>query len=467
MNLRGKKQLALAVLTSVVALGGAWQLSRSTKLRRPQLIFVNKTAHHQHDLAFKMSLKLAESKAGIENALVLLDKLPAGMHIEEFAAQFFSSHKIGQRRDGKGLLLVYSEQENEFKIEVSYKLEPTFPDVVCHRLEEAARTYMLSEMPQDFISELLITMNNLQPNELGSPSWPAAQVYSGGAGVHAQGYRPTLEDYQKAILRLPSKALAAYAPSREAAETVRRYLRSLELGLGDPGLPLLTEGSQLFRTIVPRNQAQQRRVFEYLHSAGDVQLLLKTELGLALPEQGKSNLPLVLRHGRTGLWYIDEPKSWTYFQRYENSPDFWLKYDALPFASELRASIRANVKASIYGNRVAVPAPPAYPYLLAGLLKKIETNIARHPQDARLHAEAGDLYLFEVNWITRAVEHFEQATRLAPDEPQYHWRLADLYLNNSEVEKMLREYAWLARRFPKDHELVRLHQYYENAYQLD
>ncbi len=40
-----------------------------------------------------------------------------------------------------------------------YALEATFPDALCRQLEDAARTYMLSEVPQDFISELLITQH--------------------------------------------------------------------------------------------------------------------------------------------------------------------------------------------------------------------------------------------------------------------------------------------------------------------
>ncbi len=64
------------------------------------------------------------------------------------------------------------------RIEVSYLLEGIFPDVVCREMEEAAKTFMLSEVPQDFLSELLITMNiRGQDNKqelvgtFGAPSW--------------------------------------------------------------------------------------------------------------------------------------------------------------------------------------------------------------------------------------------------------------------------------------------------------
>src|SRR4029077_11055855 len=99
------------------------------------------------DLAFRMSLKLAEKKSGIENALVLLPALPPGKTIEQTAAELFSQLRIGARHDGRGILYLYSAKENTLKVEVSYALEGDITDLYCHQMEEAAKTYMLSEVP--------------------------------------------------------------------------------------------------------------------------------------------------------------------------------------------------------------------------------------------------------------------------------------------------------------------------------
>ncbi len=110
------------------------------------------------------------------------------------------------------------------------------------------------------------------------------------------------------------------------------YLTSLDLGLGDPRLPLLTEGSQLFRMVVPRSRAQQRRVREYYQKAMPYQIYSSGDLGVALFRPGVANLPVVLRRSVDGLWYVDEyvrtPAGWRIRRRVEekswvfNTPDF-------------------------------------------------------------------------------------------------------------------------------------------------
>ena len=60
----------------------------------------------------RMSLKLAEKKSGIENALVLLPALPPGKTIENTAAELLSKFRIGERRRGRGVLYLYSAKEN-------------------------------------------------------------------------------------------------------------------------------------------------------------------------------------------------------------------------------------------------------------------------------------------------------------------------------------------------------------------
>ena len=215
------KRVVFACLAILgVALGAlAWH--HVSAPQRPRYVLINETAEHDFDLAFRMSLKLAEEKSGIENALVLLESLPPSTTIEQAAADLMSRMRIGARRNGRGILYLYAAKENLLKIEVSYALEGDIPDVYCRRLEEAAKTYMLSEVPQDFISELIITTNLRGIGSQGGegalfPPWLNSEFLSGGAGSLARGYRRTVEDYQNAILRLPQAGLARFAPSPDA-----------------------------------------------------------------------------------------------------------------------------------------------------------------------------------------------------------------------------------------------------------
>ena len=459
--------LCLALLA---AAGGLFEHAQAP--RRSKYLLINETPRHDFDLAFRMSLKLAEKKSGIENALILLPALPPGTRIEDVAADYFSRFRIGERRNGRGVLYLYSAKENLLKIEVSYALEGEIPDIFCHDLEEAARTYMLSEVPQDFVSELIITTNlrgmgtRDQARPLARPGWLNAEFLSGGAGALVHGYDRTIADYERAIRRLPPAQLRQFAPSADAPSTLRRYLLSLAQGVGDPRLPLLTEGSRIFRAVVPRDEAQEERIFGFLDAAAPLRLLYAGDLALAVPGPGKSNLPVVLRRGSDGLWYVDEPKSWTYFHRFEDNVDFFVKYADNPFLGQLRALRVPNMAQAIYGDRVLTPAPPRYPFALGERVKALEDRIRAAPDDAAGYAALGDLYLFEMDWITKAIAYYEKAEALAPRTLAYHWRLMDLYLNDSRAENMLAELKFLAEHLQGDERTRNWYQYYRKAYEL-
>lgn len=434
-------------------------------------MLINETEQHDFDLALRMSLKLAEDKAGIENALILLPALPPDRTIEQLAAEIFSKYRIGARRDGRGLLYLYAARENLMKIEVSYALEAAIPDVVCRQLEEAAKTYMLSEVPQDFLSELIITTNLRgmgQASDAGTaarPGWLSDKFLSGGAGALVHGYGKSLADYTLAIKELPAADLSAFAAAPQAQETLQRYLLSLQLGIGDPRLPLLTDGSRIFRAVVPRDEAQQQRIFRYLQAAAPLRLLYSDDLALAVPSAGGSNLPIVLRRGSDHRWYVDEPKAWTYFHRFENSVNFLVKYADDPFLDQLRKLRLPDLDRAIYGHHVDTPPPPRYPFNLAARVEQLQAQAAEHPRDPAVRAALADLYLFEMNWITKATEWYEQAQALAPEELAYRWRLMDLYLNASRAEKCLAELKFLADHSPQDTGTRNWYLAYKKAYE--
>ncbi len=460
--------LACGAMLSALAGGFAWLHAHAPE--RPAYVLINDTDQHDFDLAFRMSLKIAEEKSGIENGLVILKSLPPSKSIEEMAAEMMTSMRIGARRNGRGILYVYSVQENLLKIEVSYALEGDIPDAYCNRLEEAAKTYMLSEVPQDFITELIITTNlrgmGSKNEGGGAPQWSNTVFLSGGAGSLAKGYRRTLEDYRGAMLKLPNARLTAFAASPDPQESLRRYLASLAAGVGDPRLPLLTEGSQIFRLIVPRNEEQQRRVSESLTRAGVSKVLFADNFALAVPGTGQSNLPIVLRRGTDNLWYVDEAKSWTYFHRFEDNVNFFVKFADNPFLSGLQAAHGPNMQSAIYGGHVRTPLAPAYPFSLEEAAHSAEARIRDAPEVAANYAELAELYLFEMNWLTRALELYEKASALAPENLAYRWRLVDLYLNTSRAEKMLDELRFLAEHLPADKQTLEWYRSYKKAYSL-
>ena len=466
---RARSLIAACVALAVVA-GGWFAWRQQQAPHRSEYVLINETGQHDYDLAFKMSLKLAEKKSGIENALVLLASLPPSKSIGDAAAELFTRLQIGARRNGRGILYLYSARENLLKVEVSYSLEGDIPDIYCRNLEEAAKTYMLSEVPQDFISELIITTNlrgmgsKSRADPPARPKWLSNEFLSGGGGALVHGYGKTLDDYQRAIHRLPDADLNEFRPSRDADVSVRRYLSSLAAGIGDPRLPLLTEGSRIFRAVVPRDEAQQKRIYEFFQAAAPYRLIFAGDLGLAVPRPDHANLPLVLRHGADNLWYVDEAKAWTYFHRFEDNVNFYVKYSDNPFLSALRALHAPNMERAIYGDHAHTPALPVYPFSLPAEVRAREGRIREAPNDAANYAALGDLYLFEMNWLTQSIALYEKATALAPGEQSYHWRLMDLYLNASRADKALTELKVLSEHSLADQQTRDWYNYYRKEY---
>jgi hypothetical protein len=56
------------------------------------------------------------------------------------------------------------------------------------------------------------------------------------------------------------------------------------------------------------------------------------------------------------------------------------------------------------------------------------------------------------------------ASHLAPADPAYRWRLLDLYLNASRVEKMLAQLKYLSEHAPADSQTRQWYRYYKSEY---
>src|SRR5258708_25725505 len=121
------------------------------------------------------------------------------------------------------------------------------------------------------------------------------------------------------------------------------------------------------------------------------------------------------------------------------------------------------MESAIY-THVRARSLPAYPFALSDAVQSGEEKILAAPAVAANYAELADLYLFEMNWQTRALELYEKAAALAPEELAYRWRLVDLYLNTSRAEKMLAEFKFLADRLPADKRTQDWYRAYEKTY---
>jgi hypothetical protein len=472
-----------ARLTSIVALIFALGLVKAGIYRykmwsdQSRSVFVNETADHYYDKSFKTSIRLAEKRSHVENALILLKESPPGQTIETAAVALFEKNHIGRRTGGKGLLFLYLEKEKQLKIEVSYALEGVFTDALCHRLEDGARTYMLSNQKREFITELIITMNiyyfqqsnGMKGEVLEFPYSPGTfgmtELLSGGGGVVGHGYASTMEQIDKETVKLPPTLARDYQPSGNAEETVDRYLASLKAGIGDRSLPLLTEGSRFFRAEVPKNAGQQQRVFDYFEKAKPYRIWTKGTAAVAVFKPGVPALPIVLRKDDKGRWLVDEAKSWAYFHLFEDDMDPRPKYDDYPFVDAWKEFHHPLAGRFIYYGKIKTPPMLDYPYSLVSKINALEDRIRNNPKDSNAYFELGDLLYFETYWLKGAMPLYEKGLELAPERVDYRWRLVDLYLNDTDIEKFIAELKTIKEMRPQDRDAKYYYDFYKKAYE--
>lgn len=459
----GKRGVLAALLAIGVAAAAAYLYLARGGFEPGKVVFVNETGDHKHDRALRTSARFFQERTGINLGIVLQDRLPPLTTIEMQADRLFSRLGLGRKSDGKALLFLWSEKERLFKIEVSYDLEPVFPDALCRRLEEGARTFMLSTSPyarRDFIVELNVTMalhyreyrDTGRLSELAVPTSGHRYVgdhLAGGAGIVGRGYAATLERVQLELKPLRKELEGEMQPGRTPEEVVQRYLRSLELGIGEPNVPLLTEASRFFRMDKPHAPGYLQRIRAYYAKAMPYRIVERGDLAVVAFRPNQPVLPIFLRRDGNGQWFVDEPKVWATLHLFQDGSSR-LKYDAAAYAFGIAPRDGETAPRSIFQGKVTPPPLLPLPTNLKERVDRAESQVRTNPASVEAWIGLADLLHFEMFWLQSSEAVYEQILRLDPDRTDIRWRLIDIYQMTSDVEGENREWCEVLRRDPGD-----------------
>ncbi len=175
----------------------------------------------------------------------------------------------------------------------------------------------------------------------------------------------------------------------------------------------------------------------------------------------------MLRRGTDDLWYVDEAKSWTYFHRFEDNVNFFVKYADNPFLGALRALKVPNMDYAIYGAcRYACIARVSL-FTRGGHPERWRTKFVRPRAMRQIMPRSETFICSSRTGCRKAIASYEKASALAPEDLTYRWRLMDLYLNASQVDKMLAELKYLSEHLPADRRTQEWYRYYEREYDFD
>ena len=466
---------ALACLIVALAFGAAAHAAEQFQPRK--VPFVNRTDDHKHDRAVRSSAYWFQRDTGINLGIVFLDRLPGGVPIESHADVLFSELKLGRKSDGKALLFLWSNHERQFKIEVSYDLEGVFPDALCKRLEEGARTFMLSTSPyarRDFIVELIVTMK-LHYLERGKPSDvpvpDAGQRYvggymSGGAGSVGRGYSAMMRNVQQELVALPPGLERDMQPGRTPEETLARYLASLELGIGAPNLPLLTEASRYFRMDKPHAPGYLKRIRAYIAKATPPTIRREGNLAAVVFGPRDPVLPIFMRRDPSGVWLVDEPKVWAAMHLFQDGSSN-IKYHGMAFNFASLTWPGGTPRAPLFHIVAQPPQLLPLPTNLKDRVAAAEARVQTNPNDPKAWIALVDLMHFEIFWIQASESLYERIVALAPGRLDMQWRLKDMYEMTSDVDGQNRQWCKLLRATPKDEFVRRSYEHFRKSFYVN
>lgn len=441
----------------------AFAAFRGHAAQEDRVLLVNETADTRYDRALRGSIRYFQGRTKIQLGVILKERLPAGKTIEEFATAAFAREKLGRGYGGRALLFVWSEKERLFKIEVGYELEGVFPDATCKRLEEGARTFMLSTTGfarRDFLTELIVTMGlhyldfrktgKLSELTLSTTGPGSLSTYqSGGGGIVGRGYAASVERVQQELVPLPAALAKDLQPDASVEEVVRRYMVALELGIGAPQIPLLTEGSVYFRMEKPHAPGYLQRIRRYQESSSPYRIVRQADLAAVVFQPKSPVLPILLRRDDKGLWFVDEPAAWAAFHLYEDGSS-QLKYANSAFAFARTGGNHGEGRPALYEGMASAPAPIPLAFDLKERIRQAEGDIYRNPGDSATYLRLAELLHFEVYWIEAAAPLYDKVLAMDPRRSELRWRLIDIYRNSADADGQERQFIALLKADPND-----------------
>ena len=429
---------AAAFTTFAAAAAVAWFIFASKTDDRN--VFVNESSDHRYDESIQVSILAARERSKVQNAVVISDRYPLDA-FNDAAIELFARLRLGRANAGRSVLYLFSPKLHALKIETGYALESVIPDVSLRFLERAAKTFVFSERYQDFWSELINTINiEIVDRERGlstGSDFSGFRFLSGGGGIFSRDYEATYERLVEESRAMDAKAPAGrYGASRDVGASIAAYLDSLRDGVGDAKIPVLSDESGAFRRMTPMTSFQLFRNAKFYDEAGLAEVVEAGRFAYAFFRRGRPALPIVLER-IDAVWRVQEPLSWSLFQRFENSDDVFLKYPMrLPATAQL-AFARRFAKPIYPGPQIDPGAPGdelQALYFRLYALDRIATKLEASPWDAQS----------------------DDRLRIA----------YDVLLNLGRMTESLNVQKTLVKRHPDDRELARTLKFYENKYRF-
>lgn len=389
--------------------------------------FYNETSMTEMNLSTRAALRNAREETGIEFVTVLLESIPGHIYIGDYAAGLFDGWRIGSRTGGRGVLILFVEEDRTLKIEVSYDLEPILTDAYCNSFQPTVKSYYAGRYFGDVFDGIVISMMRrvvleITDDEDASLIQPmtdpqvlkASEVFlSGGGGITDDDYYYEENAKLAFIVPLPPERIDQFDADQDARVVVERYLRSLREGINYPFLGMLTEGSQMKRLEYPESPHFYMQRWKDCRQGFPYEIVAQGDLA-AVRFDKDTSFPIFLRRSTDGYWKVDAARAWvSSWQDFSGNRSGPVHRDH-PW---MFAFPEHKPKASL----CRVPDPVPLSMSLIEEIKRLEKAIRDEPGKASNYFDLADVFYWDCMWIAAAIDLVEKGLELEPGNIPYRW----------------------------------------------
>jgi len=393
-------------------------------------------------------LEMIKSDYAIEAVIVTTAALPPTYTIESLAAELFSNWKIGQNTDGRGVLLILSDQEKLIKIEVSYELEDVFTDIFCGYIEDKQlKSYFLSNQVDIGLVAVLeeierrAQIKHQATYTIADIDQLDSDLLSGGAGAKRQ-----LNEYQAEEITARGQN---YPPGRSPREAWQTLIRSWQDKVRDPNLGVYTQITKLayrdFRNLPDSRYEEDARTYQNK----PFEVLQNDRYAVIFfgKKKGWQNAPFLF--GRTDAgWQFDIVHQRKYV-RMGKSPNWGIERAAYPYVDLLSGCpYWMNQDIPLEGDDIYRIADDRQ---LADQIKRFEAAYKKDQNDFQTVMQLGRLYTITSLSPKKRIAYLKKARQLDPENPQPYKYLGIVYLDAFyQFESAVREMDAYVKQNPRD-----------------
>ena len=368
---------------------------------------------------------------GIEVQVVITHN--NGPQINEFTNDLFREMRVGNGYETGGILIVVNSASNEARIEVTGSLEAVFTDAmigllahnqlapyasynalgmavmdVLHYLKDYALLAALSGEMQ-----LSRKFNNTEDYRAKK------EFYSTGGG--AKVVIPDIPADINFKRRVSDETMSLYLPGDSPEESVIAFKNSIRDYVGDPDLELFTESSREMRRRYPFSVYEELARLERIKASEPLIVHRNGDYAVAMSDNPAHGYVPILMRRVDGTWRIDQSETWKSLF-FNNEGNYELHNKNTPYYFALSALGEG-------GGYDVLPLPVPQGEL-QHLLKDLKSQ-----GDALSRFRLAELLFRNVFVSVEALSYYEQAVKLAPNDPLFIETYADraMYLGLSDL----------------------------------